>query len=111
MYSQIINRYSSELAATDAANLLELAKKWGTKRQFHDLIERDNSVRLMVIGGETDEKLEYSSMEYYCPRFKKWTYGKNLTDGRKNYATTVVENELFIIGGELNGQCLNTVRK
>lgn len=91
-------------------NLFELVSTWATKRKYEAPSRSRSSRRLMVIGGE-DSELKYSTIEYYCPRFNKWIYWKNLPDGRKNFATVVVANELYIIGGELNGEYLRSVRE
>lgn len=47
----------------------------------------------MVVGGGS------SLIEYFCPRTKKWKYWNDLPESRVNFASAVVGNELFIVGG------------
>lgn len=99
-----------DLVPSHNYNLFELASTWSTKRVYKEPRTPNSSLRLMVIGGE-GHQAGFSSIEYYCPRFKKWIYWKDLADGRKNFATAVMNNELYIIGGDLNGECLSSVRE
>lgn len=99
---------------TGCDDFIQTTLKWLTKRQI-DLTQGEqpadkiSSTRLMVIGGESIASPGFSKIEYYCPKLNKWKYWKIFPDARTNYAVAVLNNELYIVGGELKGDCLKSV--
>lgn len=110
-YLQVLQRFNVDMKGVDCGDLIDLVMKWSRKRQHADeKINNKSSLLLMAIGGEIEGNSVYSSIEYYSPRFQKWKYWRNFPDARVHYGVAVVDNHLYIIGGELNGECLNSVR-
>lgn len=108
---QVLQRLKVDMKGEDCGDIIDLVMKWSCKRQHEDKkIDNKSSMRLMVIGGEMEEDAVYSSIEYYCPRFGKWKYWRSFPDARVHYGVAVVKNHCYIVGGELNGECLNSVR-
>lgn len=105
---QTVQRFYKEMEDRDCGDVLKIVQQWTVKRVFVRKETVETTSRLMVIGGETKET-PFSTIEYICPRFGKWKFWHNLPDARKDYAVVVFNNYLFIIGGQLDGECLDTV--
>lgn len=99
---------------TGCDDFIQTTLKWLTKRQIdptqdEQTANKISSKRLMVVGGECVASPGFSKIEYYCPKLNKWKYWKIFPDARTSYAVAVLNNELYIVGGELKGECLKTV--
>lgn len=74
------------------ANILS----WKIKRELDADIQLDTSSyeeKMMIVGGGS------SLIEYFCPKTHTWKYWNELPDSRSNFASAVVDNEMFIVGG------------
>lgn len=49
--------------------------------------------KMMIVGGGS------SLIEYFCPKTHTWKYWNELPETRTNFASAIVGNELYIVGG------------
>ena len=61
------------------------------------LVQYENQF-LFAIGGN-DGVTRQTSLEKYDPKAKKWTLMADMTIPRSNFASAVLENMIYVIGG------------